>query len=84
MLLGEETQVMHVWDHDGDKKVLEGVPVYEYLRDLRDLRVNVLKLLWGDVLSLRKLEDVLRPIYDLDGAVGEDHADIPRVQPGIF
>jgi hypothetical protein len=84
MLLGEDSQVMHVWHHDGDKEVLKGVPIYEDLRDLGYLRVNILELLWGDVLTLRKLEDVLRPIYDLDGTVGEDHADIPRVQPAII
>jgi hypothetical protein len=84
MLLGKDTQVMHVWDHDGDKKVLKGVPIYEDLRNLWDLRVNVLELLWGDALSLRKLEDIFRPIDDLDGPVREDHADIPRVQPIII
>lgn len=76
-LFGESLKVNRVRYNYSYKATFEGVTVDEDLGDLGDLRVNVLKLLWGDVLTLRKLEDVLRSICYLDGTVGEDDADIP-------
>ena len=48
------------------------------------LRVDVLKLFRGDVLSLSQLEDVLRSVNDSDASVGQDNADVTRQQPPIF
>ena len=83
-LFSKSLQVNRVGYNYSDKAALEGVTVDEDLSDLRDLRVNVLELLWGDVLSLRELENVLRAICDLDGTVGEDDANIARVDPAIL
>ena len=83
-LLSKSLQVNRVRYNYCNKAAFEGVTVDEDLGDLGDLRVNVLELLWGDVLSLRELEDVLCSVCDFDGAVGEDDADIARVDPAIL
>ena len=83
-LLSKSLQVNWIGYNYSNKAAFEGVTVDEDLGDLGYLRINVLELLWGDVLSLRELEDVLRSICDLDGPVGEDDADITRVDPAIL
>ena len=83
-LLRKCLQVNGVRYNYSNKETFEGVTVDEDLGDLRDLRVNVFELLWGNVLSLRELEDVLRSICDLDGTVGEDDTDIARVDPAVL
>lgn len=40
-------------------------------------------LLWRDVLTLRQLEDVLRSIDDLDGAIWIHQANITSLEPPL-
>jgi len=54
------------------------------LLNVRALRVDVLQLFRGDVLSLRQLEDILSSVNDSDTSVGHDNADVTRQQPPIF
>ena len=54
------------------------------LLNVRALRVDVLKLFRGDVLSLSQLKDVLCSVNDSDATVGQDNADVTRQQPPIF
>ena len=70
-------------DDDRDTAVLQGVSIDEALLDVGRLNKDILNLLWGDVLSLRKLEDVLASVKDLDGSVGVDNADIASVQVAL-
>ena len=46
--------------------VLEGVSVDEVLGNVRGFDEDVFKLLWGNVFSLRKFEDVLGSVNDFD------------------
>ena len=46
--------------------------------------VDVLETLWGDVLSLCKLEDVLNTINDLEAATAVDLGNITGAKPAIF
>jgi hypothetical protein len=68
--------LVHVWNNYGDKEVLERVSIDEDLLDYGTLGVDVLQLLWRNVLSLGKLEDVLSSVYDLEATVREDHANV--------
>jgi hypothetical protein len=68
---------------DGDQVSLEGVTVAEDLRDVERLLKLALYLIRGNVLSLSKLKDVLLSINDLEGAVGEEHANITSVDPAL-
>lgn len=46
------------------------------LSDIRTLNVDILKLFWGNVLSLSKFEDVLRTVDDLDATIWHHNTDI--------
>ena len=83
-MVSESLDLDHVRYDDGHKEVLKGVSVDEDLSNHRALGVNVLELFWGDVLSLRKFEDILCAIDDFDGAVREDHADISGAYPAVL
>jgi hypothetical protein len=51
-------------DDNADHIVLERITVDERLGDRGTEDKDVFNLLWSDVFSLRKFEDVLRPVDD--------------------
>ena len=53
-------------DHNADATVFEGVAVDEALCDHRRQAHDILDLFGSDVLTLRQLKDILRPVNDLD------------------
>jgi len=58
--------------------------MYVDLLHIGTLNVDILELLRGNVLSLCKLENVLRAVNDLDRTVGHDHTYVTRHQPAVF
>ena len=56
----------------------------EELSYQRALHVDVLELLWGNILSIAHFEDVLNTVDDLNRTVRKDHADIASVEPAVF
>ena len=63
---------------------MKGVSVDEDLRDQGSLHVDVLQLLWCNVLSLGELEDVLGAVDDLYVSVWEEAGNVARVYPAIL
>jgi hypothetical protein len=55
-----------IWDDDAYHICFKGIAVDESLGDDRDLVVEVLDLLWGDILSLGEFENVLLSVDDFD------------------
>ena len=70
-------------DNDCDDAVFERVTVDKALGNATSKREDVLDLLWGDVLSLRGLENVLAPVDDLDRSILEDLNHVSRHEPAI-
>ena len=68
-------------DDYADAAVLKRVAVHEALSDHWRQAHDILDLLRSDILTLRQLEDVLRPVNDLDRAVREDLNDVTRLEP---
>ena len=64
--------------------MLQRVTIDEDLCDLRNLSKDILELFGSDVLTLRKLEDILRTVDDSDCTIWQDYADITRVDPAII
>ena len=69
---------------DCDAAVLERVAINEALLDERREDENVFQLFRGDVLALRKFEDVLGAVNDLYRAVREDLGNITSSEPALF
>jgi len=72
-----------VRNDDCDQVSLEGVTVAEDLGDVERLLKLALYLIRGNILSLSKLEDVLLSINNLEGTVGEEHANVTSVNPAL-
>ena len=72
-----------IGNHHGHAAALERVTVAQALGDHRRQTQDVLNLFWRDVLTLRQLEDVLRPVNDLDCAIRVDLCDVTRVKPAV-
>ena len=53
----------------------------ECLCDILDPCIYVLDPLGSDVLALPELKDALPSVDDPEGAIGQQHSDIPRVVP---
>ena len=70
-------------DHNADAAVLERVAVDEALRAHRRQAHDILDLFWSDILTLRQLEDVFRPVNDFDRAVRENLDDVTSLEPAI-
>lgn len=69
---------------DRDAAASEGVTIDQALGDFSTEAEDVLNLLGSDVLTLRKLEDILGSINNLDGTVGVDHSDVTGLEPSIL
>lgn len=70
---------------DGHQESLVRVSVHETLGKKTGVgEVDVLETLWGDVLSLCELEDVLNTINDLEAATAVDLGDITGAEPAIL
>mmetsp|Transcript_111454 Transcript_111454/g.296166 ORF Transcript_111454/g.296166 Transcript_111454/m.296166 type:complete len:266 (-) Transcript_111454:1015-1812(-) len=76
----------YVWIHDdhAHQLGLQAVAVDVVLRHKLALHVQVLDLLRGDILALRKLEEVLLPVDDLQAAVWRPQPDVARVEPAVL
>lgn len=61
----ESLCLSQIWHNNGNKEVLERVAIDKDLLDDGALSIDVLKLLWSDVLTLREFEDILCSINDL-------------------
>jgi hypothetical protein len=72
-----------IGNDDGYQVSLEGVTVAEDLSDVERLLKLALYLIRGNILSLSKLEDVLLSINNLEGTVGEEHANVTSVDPAF-
>lgn len=83
-LLGKLLARTKLGHDDGYEPTLKRVTVNKDLGRVGRLNVNVLELLWRNIFTLRKLENVFRTINNLDGTVGQDHADITRCEPSVF
>jgi hypothetical protein len=57
-LICESLELQGVWNNYSNKEMLERVTIDKDLCYLWDLPVDVLELLWSDVLSLRKFKDI--------------------------
>ena len=57
-MICESLELHGVWHNYSNKEMLERVTIDKELCYLGDLSVDVLEFLWGDVLSLRKFEDI--------------------------
>ena len=72
------------WDHNADATVLKRVTVDEALGDHRGQAHDILDLLGSDILTLRQLEDILRPVNDFERAIRVDLDNIACAEPAIF
>ena len=63
-----EASLNNLWveEDDGNDVALEGSTVNPQLQDAVGARVDVLQLLWSDVLTLTEFEDALCSVDDLD------------------
>jgi len=79
---------LHYWRDfgydDSTETVLEGVSVDEDLADERSVNVNIFKFLGSDVFTLGKLENVFGAVNNFDRTVGENLANVTRVEPSIL
>lgn len=64
--------------------IIEGVSVEPNLSQPWRLNENVFDFLWGNILTLWELKDVLCSVNDLNWSVGEHFHDITTFQPSIF
>mmetsp|Transcript_799 Transcript_799/g.1794 ORF Transcript_799/g.1794 Transcript_799/m.1794 type:complete len:228 (+) Transcript_799:507-1190(+) len=57
--------------------------MYKALHHHRAGHIDVLNLLWRNILALRQLKDVLLAIHDLQLAIRQPDSDVPAVQPPL-
>jgi len=74
-------EVVRVDHNESNNKVVKRVTVNPDLSSPWRLNVHVLKLLGGNVLSLRKFEDVLDSVNDVDAAVFVNSANVTGKEP---
>ena len=70
-------------DHNADATVFEGVAVDEALCDHRRQAHDILDLFWSDILTLRQLEDIFRPVNDFERSIRKDLNNIACAEPAI-
>jgi hypothetical protein len=81
VVLGPLQELLLLRNDNGDEVVLKAISIDEVLMDDVALLESVFKLVRNDVLTLRKLENVLLSIDDLDGSIRENGTDITGVNP---
>jgi hypothetical protein len=64
--------------------MLKRVSINKDLLNYWALRIDVFKLFWSDVLSLRELEDILCTINNLNSSIRINKTYITRTEPAIF
>ncbi len=73
-----------LWNNNANNIVAKGVSVDECRSDGLRKSHDTFNFLGGDVLSLRKFEDVLASINDLDRAIRIDLANISCLEPALL
>ena len=78
-LLRDDVHNVLIWDNDNHNVVFERVSSHEGRLNQRTCLENVFDLLWGDVLSLTELEDVLLAIDEFERVAFDYHANVSSV-----
>jgi len=84
VFLGPGFDLVRLWNYNGNGATPQGVTIHKRLSDHGRQGEHVLDFFWRNVLSLRKLENVLGSVNNLYGPVGVKHSYVSCLEPTIF